>query len=100
MAELSVSLTQFEGVNAVDNSIFGQHKRKYLFRTCELLLHVLYTLVIYSHIKYWFSFLALLCGVGVVMASSKAWNLYAEYWELRRFEVTVNETYSRLNTPS
>ena len=95
MSELRISMKQIEGVNAIDPSIFGEHKAKYFFKALDLLLDCVYAFLIFRHGDFSFThlfifFFGLFCSISCVI---KAWELYTEYKELCKFETTISVTY-------
>eukprot|EP01022_Parablepharisma_sp_SALTPOND_P010209 TRINITY_DN141_c1_g1_i1.p2 TRINITY_DN141_c1_g1~~TRINITY_DN141_c1_g1_i1.p2 ORF type:complete len:484 (+),score=14.65 TRINITY_DN141_c1_g1_i1:382-1833(+) len=94
VSDLRISMRQIEGVNAIDNSIFLEHKAKYTFRSLDLLLDVIYAMLIFRHGEYVLaSFTIAFFGTScIITIISKGWNLLTEYKEFKKFERTIRVT--------
>lgn len=95
MSELRISMKMVEGVNAIDPSIFGEHKAKYVFKLFDLSFDAIYAFLIFrqgdfSITQLFIFFYGALC---VITFFTKAWGFYTEFKELCKFEKIINQRY-------
>jgi len=90
-SDMRISMQHTEGVNGVDNTIFREHKNKYVYRLMDMMLDGVYATLIFIHGEYSLGnfvvmFIITTCVISFV---SKGWNILTEYKEFKKFEVTI-----------
>jgi hypothetical protein len=84
-------MQQIEGVNAIDNAIFREHKGKYVYRVMDMMVDGVYAVLTFKHGEYSLGsfvimFIVTTCVISFV---SKGWNILTEYKEFKKFELTI-----------